>query len=148
MTPIPSGAAPPRSVRRSALRGLSGRCPACGEGRLYGSFLAVRGHCPACGEALHHHRADDIAPLIAMFLSAHVVVPLAFLAALAASLPGWVNVAVFVTLGLALTLLALPSVKGAIVGVEWALRQHGFACETTRPPTQATSPKRARQPDA
>ena len=148
MTPNASDAASPRSVRRSALRGLSGRCPACGEGRLYGSFLAVRGRCPACGEALHHHRADDIAPLIAMFLSAHVVVPLAFLTAMAASFPAWINLALFIAFGLALTLLALPSVKGAIVGIEWALRQHGFACETMSSSTPASSHQRARYPDA
>ncbi len=148
MTPTASDAAPPRSVRRSALRGLSGRCPACGEGRLYGSFLAVRGRCPACGEALHHHRADDIAPWIAMFLSAHVVVPLAFLTAMAASLPAWVNLALFIAFGLALTLLALPAVKGAVVGIEWALRQHGFACETVQASTPAPSTPRARRSDA
>ena len=44
-------------------RGLMGRCPACGEGRLFSRFLKVVDACPACGAELHHHRADDSRPM-------------------------------------------------------------------------------------
>ena len=30
-------------------RGFLGRCPACGQGRLFGRFLKVADHCAACG---------------------------------------------------------------------------------------------------
>ena len=57
----------PRRVdwRMAMRRGLLGRCPACGEGRLFARFLKVgrRLRTPAASE-LHHHRADDLPPYI------------------------------------------------------------------------------------
>jgi uncharacterized protein (DUF983 family) len=136
----------PRSVLRSAARGASRRCPACGTGALYVSFLSVGDHCPACGEALHHHRADDVAPYLALFLSLHIVVPLAFLATVVWTPPAWGYIVAFLPLAIGLTIVALPAVKGAIVGIEWALRQHGFACETVRASTPAKTAPRVRTP--
>ena len=39
--------APP--VVAAIMRGLSGRCPACGEGRMFRKFLKVADACEACG---------------------------------------------------------------------------------------------------
>jgi uncharacterized protein (DUF983 family) len=89
-----------------------------------------------------------LAPYLALFLSLHVVVPLAFLAAALWALPVWGHVAILAPLAIALTLLALPAVKGAIVGVQWALRQHGFACETIPASPPDRSPSRVRHPQA
>ncbi len=49
----------PVSPSLAAWRGFTGRCPSCGEGRLFNRFLKVNEQCEACGEELHHHRADD-----------------------------------------------------------------------------------------
>ena len=40
----------------SVLRGLRSRCPACGEGRLFRSFLKPVDHCEACGEDIDERR--------------------------------------------------------------------------------------------
>ena len=40
-------------------RGFLGRCPNCGEGRLFRAFVKVADHCETCGEAFRYHRADD-----------------------------------------------------------------------------------------
>ena len=53
--------------------GLSGRCPACGEGRLFGRFLKVADACEACGTEFHHHRADDLPPYIVIFIVGHLI---------------------------------------------------------------------------
>ena len=34
---------------RSMLRGLKGRCPACGEGKLFWRYLKVEPRCGECG---------------------------------------------------------------------------------------------------
>jgi hypothetical protein len=47
-----TAARPPRNVMRAMLRGFAQRCPACGAGRLFHSYLKVRDGCPSCGEAL------------------------------------------------------------------------------------------------
>ena len=41
------------------LRGWHGKCPRCGAGTLFGSFLKMRSLCPACDLALEPYRADD-----------------------------------------------------------------------------------------
>lgn len=59
------------------MRGMMGRCPACGEGKLFRAFVKVADRCPACGEDLHHHRADDFPAYLTIFLVGHLVVPIA-----------------------------------------------------------------------
>jgi uncharacterized protein (DUF983 family) len=65
-----------RSLMTAMLHGLRGRCPHCGEGRLFARYLKIANHCPACGEALHHHRADDAPPYFTILIAGHVIVPL------------------------------------------------------------------------
>ena len=40
--------------------------------------------------------------------------------------PIWLHMTLWLPLTLILTLVLLPSVKGALVGLQWALRMHGF----------------------
>jgi uncharacterized protein (DUF983 family) len=86
----------------------------------------VSAHCPSCGEALHHHRADDAPPYFTIFIAGHLLVPmlLAFERAFTPAL--WVHVAVWLPMTLAMCLALLPMVKGAVVGLQWAMYMHGF----------------------
>ena len=43
----------------SVSRGLKGRCPACGQGKLFWKYLKVSGRCEACEEDLAQSPADD-----------------------------------------------------------------------------------------
>ncbi len=115
-----------RDVMRSALRGMRCRCPACGEGRLFARFLKVADHCASCGEALHHHRADDAPPYAVIFIVGHLIVGFVLSVEVAWAPPMWVHLAIWMPLTLAMSLAMLPPVKGALVGVQWALRMHGF----------------------
>jgi uncharacterized protein (DUF983 family) len=117
---------PPRDAAQAMLRGARLRCPNCGEGKLFGRYLKVADHCPHCGEALHHQRADDAPPYFTIFIAGHLILPL-LLAMEAAIRPAlWVHVAVWGPATIALCLLLLPIVKGAVVGLQWALYMHGF----------------------
>jgi len=101
--------------------GFRGRCPACGEGKIFRAFLKVNDCCPACGEELHHHRADDAPPYFTILIVGHLIVaPLLFFP--------WIWQAnVWLVLGtvmpalLLATLAFLPVVKGAVVGLHWAM---------------------------
>ena len=55
---------PPRRRWQPFKRGFAGRCPACGEGRIFRKYLKVAESCTSCGEELHHQRADDAPPVI------------------------------------------------------------------------------------
>ena len=64
---------PDRSVREAITRGFFGRCPACGRGRLFRSYLKVVNACNICGEAFTGHRADDAPAYLTLLIVAHVV---------------------------------------------------------------------------
>ena len=111
---------------RAVLRGLLGRCPNCGQGRMFKSFLKVADHCPACREELFHHRADDFPAYLVIVLVGHIVVPLTLLVEMEYAPPLWLQ-GIFwsaVTVGLALGLI--QPIKGAVVGMQWSGQMHGF----------------------
>lgn len=110
----------------SFFNGLRGRCPACGEGRLFGKFLKVADDCPACGEHLHHHRADDMPAYIVITIVGHIVVPLAFAVETAFRPEYAIHLLLWLPLIVIFSLALLQPVKGAIVAMQWALRMHGF----------------------
>lgn len=115
-----------RSWRQALGRGVLLRCPACGQGSIYGRYLKVRDDCADCGLGLHHHRADDAPPYFTMLILGHVLVPLALILERAAMPPLWLHFSLWLPLTLILTLVLLPRIKGALIGFQWAHRMHGF----------------------
>lgn len=110
-------------------RGFARRCPACGEGRIFDGLLKVREACAACGQALHHHRADDAPPYFTIMVVGHVVVPAALLTEQNLHPELWLHMALWIPLTLGLTFALLPRVKGALIGLQWQQRMHGFGDE-------------------
>jgi uncharacterized protein (DUF983 family) len=123
--------APPVEVRRDVItavrRGFVGRCPQCGEGRMFRAYLKVVDKCSVCGEDLSHQRADDAPAYVTMLIVGHFIV-----AGILAAEEVWPNAPIFwlAVVWSALTgvvsLALLPRVKGALVGYQWAMRMHGF----------------------
>lgn len=116
----------PRDAWRAMWRGFSLRCPKCGEGRLFRSFLKVADRCPACGEELHHHRADDAPAYFTIVVVGHFIVGGILWLERAYAPPTWVHWVIWLPLILAGSLWLLPRIKGSLVGLQWALRMHGF----------------------
>ena len=116
----------PRGVFRSLLRGARRRCPRCGTGAMLAGYLKVREACGECGAELHHQRADDAPPYFTIMIVGHLIIPGALLLERAAHPPTWVQYSIWLPLTLGLTLALLPRVKGALVGMQWALRMGGF----------------------
>jgi uncharacterized protein (DUF983 family) len=122
----PQPVLPARPVWQSLRRGLRGRCPNCGLGRMFYAFLKVADHCPICHEALHHHQADDAPAYFVILIVGHVVVPLALVVEIAFTPPYWLHAALWLPLTAGLAVGLLQPVKGAIVGWQWANYMHGF----------------------
>ena len=124
-----------RALGLAMRRGFVGRCPNCGEGRLFRAYLKVVDSCPVCHEEMHHQRADDAPPYITMLVVGHVVVAGVLGAEeLWPNSPMWLGAIGWSLLTLVLCLLLLPRVKGALVGYQWALRMHGFGGPETDAP--------------
>lgn len=116
-----------RSRRTAMWRGARGRCPACGDKSLFAKYLKVRGDCTSCGLHLGGHQADDAPPYFTIFIVGHIIVPVALLVERAYMPPLYVHFIIFTVLSIIVAMLSLPIVKGAVVGLQWALHMHGFA---------------------
>jgi uncharacterized protein (DUF983 family) len=108
------------------VRGLRGRCPCCGKGRLFRAFLKVSDQCRECGEEFHHHRADDFPAYCVIFIVGHVIGPLIVSVEMAFAPPYWIHLALWIPAALGMTLGLLQPVKGFIVALQWRLGMHGF----------------------
>ncbi len=115
-----------RPVKPALWRGWRRRCPNCGSGPMLRGYLQVRDECAVCGEELHHHRADDGPAYLTILIVGHIMAP-ALLAAYTAYRPEPLVLAAVFSVGcVALSLYLLPRLKGAMVGLQWAKRMHGF----------------------
>lgn len=120
-------AASDRSVWQAMGRGFLCRCPNCAKGRLFGKFLKVADRCDMCGEEYHHHRADDLPAYLVIFIIGHIVVGAFMGMERLVDLSTWQHLAILVPLTLVSCVALLQPVKGAVVGLQWALRMHGFS---------------------
>ena len=115
-----------RNVWTALKRGFRGRCPRCGEGKLFRAFLKVDDHCSVCDLDFTPHRADDLPAYLVIVIVGHIVVPtiLWIETDFSPSVP--LQLVIYLPFTLVLSLLLLQPVKGAVVGVQWALHMHGF----------------------
>jgi uncharacterized protein (DUF983 family) len=115
-----------RDLGQAVKRGILGRCPHCGQGRLFGKFLKVVDECPVCHEKFKHHRADDAPAYVVILIVGHIIVPLALLVEKLYQPPHWLAFSIWLPLTLLMSLVLLQPVKGMIVAWQWAQRMHGF----------------------
>ncbi len=93
---------------------------------MFRAYLKVADRCPNCAEELHHHRADDAPPYFTIIIVGHIIVGGILSLEQAFAPDSWVHAVIWLPLTLAISLLLLPRIKGALVGLQWALRMHGF----------------------
>jgi uncharacterized protein (DUF983 family) len=116
---------PDVSLKAAMLRGLMGRCPHCGKGKLMRGYLKQVENCAVCGERLGHIRADDAAPWLTIIVVGHVFLPLAFLVNVD-WMPTWAAVLLWSVCFAAIALAILPRAKSLFIGVLWQTRAPGY----------------------
>ena len=116
----------PTGAGQTLWRGFCGRCPACGEGRMFRAFLKVADQCPRCGEELHHHRADDFPAYLVIVIVGHILVPIILAVETEIAPAMWVSMTLWPSIALILTIGLLQPVKGAVVAIQWYGGMHGF----------------------
>ena len=123
---VPVTERPTRPLMRSLWRGFLCRCPSCGEGKLFRAYLKPVMECAVCGEDLSHQRSDDAPPYFTMVIVGHIIVPLMLAVAFVVDWSTWTHLAIWLPLTLGMTLGLLQPIKGATIGLQWALYMHGF----------------------
>jgi uncharacterized protein (DUF983 family) len=107
------------------LAGLAGRCPRCGNGKMFSGFLGLKARCEACGLDYAFIDAGDGPAVFVILFSGFVVVGAALVVEMRYAPPLWVHAALWLPLILITTLAPLRAIKGVLI----ALQYHHKAAE-------------------
>jgi uncharacterized protein (DUF983 family) len=99
--------------------GLRGRCPRCGEGRLFAGYLTLAPHCERCDLDYSFADAGDGPAVFVILIAGFVVVGLALVTEATWRPPYWLHAALWLPLLLALTLGLLRPLKGLLVALQF-----------------------------
>jgi uncharacterized protein (DUF983 family) len=101
------------------LAGLAGRCPNCGEGRLYEGFLKVSPRCEACGFDLAKADSGDGPAVFVILIAGFVVAFGALFTEIALHPPVWVHLVLWLPATLIICLLLLRPAKGLLLASQF-----------------------------
>lgn len=116
----------PKSLGQALLRGGRSRCPRCGQFRLFRAFLKPIDRCGRCDQDWTHQRADDFPAYVSLFITGHMMAPIAVHLARDQSISVATGMAIVLPLALLLAVAVLQPAKGAIIAVQWWMGMHGF----------------------
>ena len=113
------------SIANSVGRAFRRRCPHCGVGKIFKGYLKLSDKCSKCSAPTGEIRADDLPPYLTILLVGHIIVPALLVVEGAYHPPMWMQMVIWPSLTLLLTLSFLPFIKGAAVGLMWHLKLSG-----------------------
>ena len=116
----------PKRVWPAIVRAVSGKCPACGGGKFFKSYLHQVDSCSVCGESFGQIHADDGPAWLTIGVVGHIVVPMALFAETNFQWPLLVSMTVWPLTALTLTLTILPRAKAVFIAAIWAMKAPGF----------------------
>jgi uncharacterized protein (DUF983 family) len=100
-------------------RGLAGRCPRCGKGRLFQGFLGLRPACESCGLDFDFADAGDGPAVFVILIGGAIVVFAALIVEVLYQPPYWVHAALWLPLILIVTLGPLRPIKGLLIALQY-----------------------------
>ncbi|WP_274425067.1 DUF983 domain-containing protein [Chelativorans sp. YIM 93263] len=99
--------------------GLTGRCPRCGEGRLFSGFLTIGKHCANCGLDYEFADAGDGPAVFVILIIGFIVVGLALWMEVTTQAPLWLHFVLWIPLTVVLSLGALRLIKGLLITLQY-----------------------------
>lgn len=121
--PAAGGERSPPAVAVSAVRaGLAGRCPRCGQGRLFAGFLKVRPACDACGLDLSAIETGDGPTSFIMQIAGFLVGFSALFTEIRFHPPMWLHLVLWLPLVALLSLGLMRPGRGLMIGLQYKTR--------------------------
>ncbi len=99
--------------------GLRGRCPRCGEGRLFAGYLDLAPRCERCGLDYSFADAGDGPAVFVILIAGFAVVGAALVVEMLWRPPYLVHAALWLPMLLVLTLGLLRPLKGLLVTLQY-----------------------------
>ena len=99
--------------------GLAGRCPRCGDGRLFAGFINLAPQCEVCGlDFAFADSGDGPAVFIALF-GGFIVLGAALWTEIVYRPPMWVHMLIFLPATLIVCLGMLRPLKGLLIALQY-----------------------------
>lgn len=114
LSPEPAG-----STGAAALRGIAGRCPRCGKGRIFSGFLTVAPACEACGLDYGFADSADGPAVFVIFLAGFVVAGAALVTEFTWAPPFWLHALLWAPLTVLLCVAPLRPLKGLMIALQF-----------------------------
>lgn len=99
--------------------GIAGRCPRCGEGKLFSGFLVVGTECTNCGLDYSYADAGDGPAVFVILIIGFVVLGLALWMEVNYGPALWVHLVLWIPLALVLSLGSLRVIKGILLTLQY-----------------------------
>ena len=99
--------------------GLNGRCPRCGEGKLFSGFLTVGKGCGVCDLDYSFADAGDGPAVFVILIIGFIVVGLALWMEVNVNPPLWLHFVLWIPLTVILSLGGLRLIKGVLITLQY-----------------------------
>ncbi len=107
----------------AALRtGWTGRCPRCGEGAIFASWMTLHERCPVCGLNLADHDAGDGPAVFLIFILGTVITIAALVVEAWLRPPLWLHFTLWSALTLGATVALLRPARALTLGLTYVTR--------------------------
>ncbi len=109
----------PASLGVTLLRGIAGRCPACGQGKMFSGYLNLAPRCEFCGLDYHFADSGDGPSVFVILVTGFLVVGAALAVEILYSPPYWLHALLWGPLAILHPLVLLRSFKGVLIALQY-----------------------------
>ncbi len=99
--------------------GLAGRCPRCGQGKLFNGFLKIADRCTVCDLDFSKADSADGPAFFIMLLVPAVIIPIAMWVEFSYMPPLWLHALLWTPLIIGLSVALLRPLKGVMVALQF-----------------------------
>tara|TARA_B100001179_G_scaffold213789_1_gene182666 strand:+ start:2051 stop:2485 length:435 start_codon:yes stop_codon:yes gene_type:complete len=133
--PAPTANQPnlPAALGEALLRALRGKCPRCGEARLFRKWLKPVDTCAHCRQDWSIQQADDFPAYIGIFVVGHLLAPIVIAMIGGYGMSAWLTLAIILPVAVIMLLGMLQPVKGAVIAFLWWFGIGAFKQERRAP---------------
>ncbi len=99
--------------------GSRGRCPRCGQGKLFDGFISLKPKCSACGLDYGFADSGDGPAVLVILVAGFILLGAALYVEFTFSPPVWVHIVLWLPLSLAVCLGLLRWMKVVLVALQY-----------------------------
>jgi len=109
----------PATLSQIIIRGLTCRCPNCGNGKLFSGYIRLAPRCESCGLDYAFSDSGDGPAVFIILIAGFVVVAAALIVEVRYQPPFWVHAVLWIPLVALVTLVPLRSMKSLLIALQF-----------------------------